>query len=160
MKNSSLASIVLLGLSLAGCVLVDDPDWGVKRSATIQSTPTEECTQRVLEQIPGVSQVLPMPRGSRSGHIPPEAMAYGFDIVAQTPPLKTRGAIQFVLRHGMQTYEGNYISAHYAPPQSDVDTMRSIFLSLEQGLATKCGVPDLAQGVVETCTHVSCPPLR
>ena len=159
-KYMRFLAMSYLTCALAGCTFIGDPDWGVERASTIQSTPTKDCVQSVLEKVPGIIQVHLMPQGFRRGFATPDAIAYGFDIVTQSKTMKGSPGIQFVTRNGKQAYEAYYIIAHYAPPQSDVDVIRPIFSKLEQDIARKCELPELTASVTETCTHVSCPPLR
>ena len=145
----------LIGLAslLVGC----DPFNGVTRTYQLESSVEFHCVESVLAEHPMISEYR---YEVRDGNQPillwlePDRSHWFYYRLTNTDAWN--GLRFLVKRKGAVTYWHNFGCIACFPPQELVDIYRPFMKDVETRLEQSCRATGLSQGVVETCTVVTC----
>ncbi len=140
--------IAVLFLSLG---LSCERSYGVKRRAQLSRFPDPACVRAVVEGVPGIQDYdefhWPEEEG-QEGRRSHNFFYNGSAVKGVQLGLFDDGdpGIRFI-----QTY-----LPRNKPLQANVDEARRLMKAVEEGLASRCGIPDLNERIRESCPGVEC----
>ena len=147
--------MVALTLTLAGCEI----NYGVGRSARLDTLPLADCTAHVLRDMPAVTSVTridPVTGAELTQPDPPvNRGTYVFKFHG-SPDSHINGSVSFESRRGHVYFKAGDGRMNHPLPQIEIDTMRPVLRQIEVELAHQCGATQLLTDTRESCYRTEC----
>lgn len=149
-------------VALAWMVSACDLEYGVRRSAPIQTDPTPECVEQVLRSTAGIATVE---HQQMDGGRPLTLSGIQAPTIVQSffyqGPDHVRGVLQYTKDYdGRLVFWQSNLGLNQVPPQEEVTATRPVMRRIELALEIRCGLVGLASHVTEWCKRETCAPLQ
>jgi hypothetical protein len=142
-------------LTLAGCEI----DYGVGRSARLDTLPPADCTARVLRDMPAITSVTRIDLVTGAELTQPDPPANGSSYLLKfhgSPGSHINGFVGFESMRGHVYFREGDGRMNHPVPQIEIDVIRPILRQIEVELAHQCGATQLLTETRERCYRVEC----